>query len=228
MTPNPERTDVPAGPVTSIEEVEARWTGVPYMRLRQATFLRDFLREHQLTELLELGFFQGKSTAFFAAMLEEMGEGHITSCDLANAAMREPSIHDLIEDLGLEHRVTAHFATRSFTWDLCKMLERPTPPQFDFCYIDGAHTWDGTGFAFLLVDLLLKPGGWVVFDDLDWTIAASEERSGPKKNWASYDDDEKGAPQVRKAFELLVPSRGYTDIHEEKSFRWGIARKPLA
>ena len=34
------------------------------------------------------------------------------------------------------------------------------------------------GFAFFLVDRLLAPGGWMVFDDMDWTFASSMRRAG--------------------------------------------------
>ena len=45
--------------------------------------------------------------------------------------------------------------------------------KYDFCFIDGAHTWDTDGFAFCLVDRMLRPGGWIIFDDLNWTHAHS-------------------------------------------------------
>ena len=50
-----------------------------------------------------------------------------------------------------------------------KMLAQYPSPKFDFCYIDGGHNWSDTGFAFFLVDRLLKSNGIIVFDDLDWT-----------------------------------------------------------
>jgi hypothetical protein len=41
-------------------------------------------------------------------------------------------------------------------------------PIYDFCFIDGAKNWTIDGCAFFLVDKLLKPGGWILFDDLNW------------------------------------------------------------
>lgn len=214
-------------PCASIDEVNSRWSTLQYMGIEQAQFLRDFIRKHDLRDLLELGFYQGKSTAFMAAILEELGRGHVTSMDTVRARKRRPSIEQVLADLGLSDRVTPVYAHRSFTWELRRLIAESQAPRFDFCYIDGAHTWDGTGFSFLLVDILLKPGGWVIFDDLEWSISTSAAARKSPQRYANYSDEEKKAKQVRDVWELLVPARGYQSAHEEKRFRWGIAQKPL-
>lgn len=213
-------------PCDSIEEVNRRWGRLKYMNLEQARFLRDFIRTHDLRDLLELGFFHGKSTAYMAAILEELGRGHITTMDLEAAKKRRPPIARVLSELRLTHRVTPVYSHRSFTWDLRGLLAESPGPRFDFCYIDGAHTWDGTGFSFLLVDLLLKPGGWVVFDDLDWSIVKSRAAMKNMDRYAAYSDEEKNAKQVRDVWRILVAARGYQNLHEEEHFHWGIARKP--
>ena len=213
-------------PCCSIEDVDRRWGRLKYMGLEQARFLRDFIKTNGLSQLLELGFFHGKSTAFMAAILEELGRGHVTTMDLEAAKKRRPPIERVLSSLQLMHRVTPVYSHRSFTWDLRRLLANSPMQQFDFCYIDGGHTWDGTGFSFLLVDLLLKPGGWVIFDDLDWSIAKSPAAMKNMNRYAAYSEEEKKAKQVREVWEILVPARGYQDLHEEKQFHWGIARKP--
>lgn len=197
------------------------------MGIEQARFLRDFIKTHDLCKLLELGFFQGKSTAFMAATLEELGRGHVTTMDLEAARKRSPGIERVLAELRLTHRVTPIYSHRSFTWELRRLLAQSPRPEFDFCYIDGAHTWDGTGFSFLLVDLLLKPGGWIIFDDLDWSIATSRAAMKNMQRYAAYSEEEKQAQQVRDVWKILVPARGYQQMYEEERFRWGIARKPI-
>ena len=213
-------------PCSDIEEVDRRWGRLRYMNIDQARFIREFIEEHDARNLLELGFFQGKSTAFMAAILEELGRGHITTMDLVGARKRKTSISDVLSDLNLEHRVTPIYSHRSFTWELHRLLAETPRPQFDYCYIDGAHTWDGTGFSFLLVDLLLKPGGWVVFDDLNWSISKSQAAKKNMQRYAEYSDEEKRSKQVREVWKILVPARGYENMHEVKRFGWGIAQKP--
>jgi predicted O-methyltransferase YrrM len=210
------------------ERVEASFDELPYMRHPQATFMREFIIEHDVRDILEIGFYHGKSSAYFAAILEDLGRGHLVTIDRENALHREPDIMRVLSTLDLTHRVTPVFAERSFTWELGKMLQGKPLPQFDLCYFDGDHTWDGTGFGFVLVDRLLRPGGWIVFDDLPWTMeAAMKTRAKIPRYWRACSEDERAAAGVNMVFELLVPQLGYTDIRIANGGWWGIARKPF-
>jgi hypothetical protein len=133
----------------------------------------------------------------------------------------------VLDKVGLSHRVKPIFAHRSFTWELAKLLKQRSRPQFDCCYFDGGHTWDVTGFGFVLVDMLIRPGGWIIFDDLDWTIERSISRTPSFANsYKTYSADEKLVPGVRLVWDLLLPHFGYVNRSEEEHFHWGIAQKP--
>ena len=197
------------------------------MTRENAEFMRKFISERNLSSLLEIGFFKGKSTAYFAAILEDLGRGHITAIDKKTALDHEPNIDDVLKTTGLSHRVTRVLSDRSYTWELLKMMRSAQPPQFEFCYFDGGHTWDATGFGFVLVDRLLKPGGWIIFDDLDWTIEKSLESSPQRENvYRKYGADERTTPAVRLVFETLVKDFGYRNMSEVSEFSWGVAQKP--
>ena len=210
-----------------LEKIDAQIGSLQYMSLEKAFFMRDFIRKNGCRNLLEIGFFKGKSSTYFAAILEELEEGHLVTIDTQNAMSRKPNIKEVLSITGLSHRVTPIFAERSFTWELRKLILKNPRPQLDFCYFDGGHTWDVTGFGFLLVDMLLKPGGWIIFDDLDWTIDLSL-RSPPNraKQYDRYCSDEKSTPGVRSVYELIVPHLGYSNFEEIKEYQYGIARKP--
>jgi hypothetical protein len=108
------------------------------------------------------------------------------------------------------------------------MIRADPRPQFDFCYFDGGHTWDDTGFGFLLVDMLLRPGGWIVFDDLTWSMEkAIPQLTRVPRHWRTCSTDEQSTPGVQMVFDLLVPHLGYTGRRTLNRGRWGIARKPL-
>jgi predicted O-methyltransferase YrrM len=181
-----------------LETIKRRTDGIPHMSFAEAQELTSFIHENQIHNILELGFCHGVSTCYFAATIDNLGQGHITTIDLESARDETPNIELLLGDLGLKKYVTV-----SYVWRLMMMLEEHPTPQFDLCYVDGAHNWFTDGFAFFLVDKLLAPGGWVVFDDLDWTY----ETSPSLKNTPlvkSMPRDEKTTPQVRKIYELLV------------------------
>jgi predicted O-methyltransferase YrrM len=206
------------------EDVDAAVAGTKFMSTSKGRTVYDFILKHRLGRVLELGFAHGKSTCYFAAAVDELGgDAHVVTMDRTVARNRKPNIHEMLEKCGLTARVTPVFANTSFTWELLKLLEKNPQPRFDFAYIDGGHTWDVTGFAFFLVDRLMAPGGWVLFDDLDWTLASSQSVS--EANWVKkLSDEERTAPQVRKVFELLVRTHpGYADVHERAG--WGWARK---
>ena len=212
--------------MTYFEKVTNKFQNLKYMNEDRANFIRDFMHKNQVENVLELGFFQGKSSAYFAAIMEDQGKGHLTTIDMHYAAKRKPSISEVLKKLGLSHRVDMIYAQRSYTWELGKMLQQTPRPQFDLCYLDGGHTWDVTGYGFVIVDMLLKPGGWIIFDDLDWTISKSlKGRPISGTCWKGYSDDEQNSKGVRMVWELIVPHLKYVNRFEESRFAWGIAQK---
>lgn len=214
--------------MAGIHDVDRMFHDLLYMNLEQAMELDRFLKEHHLTRCLELGFFHGKSSAFIAAILSDIGEGHLVTIDRRNALEREPNIHHVLKALDLEEWVTVSYEQRSYNWQLMRMLEEAERPTFDFCYIDAAHTWNDTGFGFFLVDKLLKPGGWLLFDDLDFcyeTLVKTGE--GTPDYLVRMGKEERQAKQVRKVWELLVKEHPHYDGFIE-SKRWAFARKQAA
>lgn len=206
------------------DDVDAAIAGVPFMKSAQGRQVYDLIVEHRLRQVLELGFAHGKSTCYLAAAVDELGGGgQVLTIDKRSAVGRSPNIHQLLDKCGLADRVTPVFAETSFTWELMRLLDQEPQPRFDFVYLDGGHTWDVTGYGFFLVDRLLNPGGWLLFDDLDWTIAGS--RALQNSAWANQlPADQRTTAQVRKVFELLVHTHpSYVEIYEQDG--WGWARK---
>jgi predicted O-methyltransferase YrrM len=195
----------------------------PHMSLTKAETITSFIREHELYDVLELGFRFGVSTTYLAGALQDAGRGHITAVDLEIARDGEENIERFLDKAGLRDLVTVHYEPTSYTWRLMKMLEEDPTPRFDFCYLDGAHDWFVDGFAFFLVDRLLRPGGWIIFDDLDWTFAGSGTLSQTERVLA-MPEDERVTPQVRKVYELLVKTHpGYGGFRTADD--WAYAQK---
>ena len=219
------------GPATLLE-VRDRFGTLPYMTFSKACRLRDFLTEHALKNCLELGFFHGLSSAYIAAVLHANGGGHLTTIDKTSARDKSPNIDELLRQVGLREFVTVFYEPRSYTWGMMKLIEQGNLESFDFCYIDGGHAWDDTGFAFFLVEKLIRPGGWILFDDLKWTFgqhAKSVRSAGePLPSWLeSMNAEELDTPQVGKVWELLVqPHPRFERFTVED--QWGFARKRIA
>lgn len=173
----------------------------------RAKIIYDFIVSNDITNILELGIAHGATSCYMAAALQEKRAGHVTTMDLESAKSREPNISTLLSRTRLEEYVTPVFAKRSYTWELMKLIERQThdnrcEPIFEFCYLDGAHSWEADGLAFYLVEKLLKPGGWILFDDLYWTF---ELMMKDDPGWVgAMPRDERETPQVERIFTLLV------------------------
>src|ERR687891_2965686 len=102
----------------------------------------EFILKHEFSKVLELGFAHGVSTCYIAAALHELGRGNVVTVDNESARARKPGIADLLHSSELISFVDYHFEPRSYTWFLMRYLESSLQPDIDFCYIDGADTWD--------------------------------------------------------------------------------------
>ncbi len=214
---------------TQLRAVQNALGALPFMTYAQATQLRKFVAEEGIADILELGFFHGVSSAYLATILQMNGGGHLTTIDRAVAREKRPNISQVLSGLGLSDMVTVYYEPRSYTWRLMKLIRQSGEHQFDFCYLDGGHSWDATGFAFFLVEKLLRPGGWILFDDLNWRYARLASRYRERRQitpeWlARMSNEEIQTPQIRRVWELLVKQHpSFCEFREEGS--WGFARK---
>ena len=110
----------------------------------------------------------------------------------------------------------------SYNWPLSKLLEVNASPIFDYAFIDGAHTWCIDALTFFLVDRLLRAGGYVDFDDYEWSLATSSTLTPKKFPLTSelYTEEQIADRQVKRIVDLLVKrDRRYVEIHKDKIYR---------
>ena len=196
------------------------------MKLSDAWLFYDFILHNKLRSGLELGFFQGMSSAYLAGALQDVGDGKLTSIDLVTAQERQPNIIQVLDRAGLSDIVEVFFEPRSFNWRMMRFLQEGRSVSYDFCYLDGGHNWYDTGFGFCLAERLLAPGGWVVFDDLYFSYARSPQ-SG--KAWVQrLPEDEQTETQVLNVFDLLVRRDPQFHNFRRLNRRFGFAQKKPA
>ena len=201
---------------------------IPHMTKKQGEIVYSLVKNSDITNILELGFAHGTSTCYMAAALEEKGKGKITSIDRKDAKNRQPNVFELLEKTKLDKYINLVFANKTYNWELMKLIELNTKnnicqPVFDFCFLDGSHNFEIDCAAFFLADKLIKPGGYLLLDDLFW----SYENSASLKDTdfvKQMDEDERKLPHVKKIFDLVVMQHpDYTDFRVEGSWAW--ARK---
>ncbi|NIR32328.1 MAG: class I SAM-dependent methyltransferase [Gammaproteobacteria bacterium] len=208
--------------------------GIPYIKPERAKALYDFVLEAKPSTCLELGFAHGASSCYIAAALDELGRGRLTTVDIQDSAGRKPPIESLLARTALDAYVSVVREVNSYNWFLKKEIERCSGdgrchPAYDFCFIDGAKNWTVDGFAFFLVDKLLTPGGWILFDDRDWTYARAEELTGKTVTdgivHRELSDDQRTTPNIDLVFRYLVmqhPAYGEFRLQDDS---WAWARK---
>ena len=214
-----------------IDEITRRLGDVPGMPPNLGRVVYDHLRETGAADVLELGTANGRSAAYMAAALEAGGGGRVTTVDHVSAAY-EPGPQQVLEQVGLAHRVdVARTDASSYTWWLKdRIAERSDEhgncePAYDFCYLDGSHDWTVDGFAALLVEKLLRPGGWLLLDDLDWTFEGNETREQSEGIRYRLSPDERTQPHMRAVFDLLLRQHPSFTEFRDQDLDWGWAKK---
>lgn len=209
------------------EQVRDLIAGVPFTTPENGKVLYDFILNSKVGNCLELGFAHGVGCCYMAAAFQELGRGEVVCVDRHSAKDRSPNLDALLAKTGLAKHARPVYCEHSYTWTLLEMIEANTSggvctPIFDFIFIDGAHLFEPDALAFFLADKLLKPGGWLLFDDLYWTLHASEFQG---EAWVkNLSKAERESPHIEKVFNVIVRQHpSYTDFRIVD--QWGWCRK---
>lgn len=216
-----------------IKKIQDLIGDVPHMDKNQGYIIYDYILKNNIHDIIELGFAHGTSSCYMAAALEEKEAGMITTIDNKSALDRKPNVHEILAKCNLQKYVNPIFSNSSYNWELMKIIEKQTKdgickPIFDLCYLDGSHNFEIDCCAFFLVDKLMKPGGAILFDDLDWTYADSPGLKNT--NWVKEMPlDEKTTPHIRKLVDLIVISHpNYSDFSRLDSWFLAVKRSNIA
>ncbi|MEP0005133.1 MAG: class I SAM-dependent methyltransferase [Balneola sp.] len=216
------------------EDIRDNIIGVPFINVVNAKYIYNLILEHKLENILELGIAHGTATCYMAAALDELGKGKITSVDLLEAKDHyQPTPEDLLEQNGLSNYVDIIRTKTGYSWFLHDDIKNNTTndicePKYDLIIIDGPKNWTIDGLAFFLSDKLLKPNGWIIFDDYFWTYALADNKRDKTDGVAhrSLSEDEMNLPHVQEIFELLVKQHpNYSEFYLHPNEDWAIARK---
>jgi predicted O-methyltransferase YrrM len=212
------------------EAIAERVRGFPNMTPEAGRRVYDHVRSTRPSEILELGTSYGVSAAYMAAALEANGEGRITTVDHVRSnspdellARVDPTVVRRINLVRVEYS--------SYNWWLREQIAaRSDPagncePEYDFCYLDGAHNWTVDGFAVVLIEKLLRPGGWLLLDDLNWVYRSDPHGTRERGVFFPLSASEHTEPHIREVFDLIVkPHPALGDFRVEDDV-WAWAQK---
>lgn len=123
----------------------------------------------------------------------------------------------------------------TYAWTLFQLLREDK--QFDLIYIDGNHTFYIDLPAFILSHYLLNPGGYLIVDDLDWTLKFLKRNMMKYFNdwyfyrhmyrFSEYSEEQQNIPHIRLIVEeLIVKKLRYLPIKKYQVYDWQVFRKP--
>jgi FkbM family methyltransferase len=166
--------------------------------------------------IAEIGVGIGTSSLMMAALLDNRGELHLYDF--------KSKVDDLVADLtraGFTNvrgfgNTEKHWD--SYNWTLAGMLLDGKRDLYDYIYIDGAHTFAVDALAFVLCDRLLKPGGYLEFDDFGWSFARSPWMQDVRDQFMT--EEQIRTPQVKMVVDLfLIGNADYTEMQPNRLYR---------
>jgi predicted O-methyltransferase YrrM len=178
----------------------------------------EWVRRLRARNIAEVGIYKGMTTRLIHKELA--GEGTL---DIFDFQARVDAVAQALPRTGTvvrTHGNSQRFLD-SYCWSLMRVLEKNSVPIWDFVFLDGAHTWAIDGFAVLLIDRLLRPGGHIFLDDYHWTLAGSPSLN-PKSfplTAKMYTAEQIGTKQVERVATLLLERSGYETVVPTKLWR---------
>jgi predicted O-methyltransferase YrrM len=208
--------------------------GIPNMTPSEGYSIYQHLIRTGAANVLEIGTAHAVSASYMAAALDEAGAGRVTTVDSrAATALRDPQPNEVLDRVGLSGLVDRVLVDdSSYTWWLKEKVQERSDdagncePEYDFCYLDGAHNWTIDGFSVYLIEKLMRPGGWLLLDDLTWSYG-DRTAFGPGQGPADLRLSEREArePHMRAVYELVVRQHpAFTEFRIEEG-NWGWAHK---
>ncbi len=172
------------------------------------------LATNQAPTVAEVGAGIGATTLELGKKLQ--GRGALYIFDYTH------SLNELVSDLA-ERGITnvrpfgsSRTLYDSYTWQLLKLAKhhRAENGIFDLAYLDGAHSFVHDVGATALLKKLMKPGGYLLFDDYTWTFENSptmNPRSMPKvREW--YSEEQLHTPHIKLICEVLMDDPSYERV----------------
>lgn len=166
----------------------------------------DAVRAYAPSCVAELGTYEGHTALELLRL--PIGSLHLFDFDTRLDALKariDP------QETRVHYYPNTHEVYESYAQTLFAMLKAGDPLRFDFVYLDGAHTFAIDGLAFFMVDLFLKPGGLLFFDDLHWTIERSPTMAPDVFEPCTllYSPRQRAEHAIGDIVEYILPHYGY-------------------
>lgn len=211
----------PDPPKSDFENLDAITKDVPYTPQLAGHLMHRIITHYRNPEVLELACGYGKITPYLGKAADAVN-GRVRAIDHEYQTWEGKSPVDRVHEAGVGDvcDFTFDVDARWYTLDLL----RDQPGRWiDFVYLDLSHTIEIDAFVALAVWTHLRPGGIVVFDDLDWS---------PGEHGTETDQNRTNRPNTQQMQILFDYIRQQPDVgdqttwgEKELNWRWGFIQK---
>lgn len=134
------------------------------------------IRSANPERVLEIGVARGMTTNCSLLALKENGKGHLESIDLPNYMATQDYIGSLIRE-DLKDRWTLSLGSSR------QHLPNKPTNSYDLMIIDGLHSYQTMKYEYDAASRLVKAGGFIIADDIEWNSAFYEFQNRFDKSW---------------------------------------------
>lgn len=154
----------------------------------------------------EIGVGIGATTVELVRMMKGRGTLHLFDySERVNALSAELARQNFAQGVKIVPHGNGNETFASYAWQLAIMHQQLREQHahitiFDFIYFDGAHAFHHDAPACAAAKEMIRPGGYIVFDDMHWTFNKSPTMN-PSKN-----------PEIRKHYSPEQLSRSHVEL----------------
>jgi predicted O-methyltransferase YrrM len=152
---DPKETHMTPEEINKVLEIPD-WDTASAVKVTEAKFIYDFIKEKGIERTLEVGFAFARSASHIMAA---SGKQHY-ACDPFQDTYAGMGLKNL-EKLGMREQLTFF---PDFSHNVMPAMHKEGK-EFQFIFLDGDHKFDGILVDFYYADLLLEQGGYVLMHD---------------------------------------------------------------
>lgn len=151
--------------------------------------LTDVLSRETAPIVYEVGIGIGATSIEIMKLLDGKGCLHLFS--------REMDVTELAQDLRrLGYLNVGQWGSpgkvySGYHFELAEGFAMGRLPQFDLAYLDGGHVMHLDGTAICILKELAKPGGYLILDDISWSLAQSPTQCPEKRPRTAMEYDQR-------------------------------------
>lgn len=210
-----------------IEKLKSN-TGNTEAAVEVLNLVKKLKEERTELSIAEIGIGWGATAVELIKLLSSKDEYHFFDFEDAVKELHE----DLIKINKNQVKLRAYGNSRkyldSYSWNLAKMLMEGGVKKFDLVYLDGAHTFIYDGITVCLLKELIEKGGYLVLDDLNWSLAKSPTCNPDVKPEIVdyYTQEQIDTCQIEMVKEIFLDTdKRYEEIEKGYSKRRAIFRR---